>query len=426
MDGPRTAGELRELAEHLQERHQALLEEWKEMVLADPASRTAATLSLTHFFDIAQKVLEDFGRRLRDGSDRETLEVEHSQAHGSHRWQQGYSLRELVREWGYLQRSVMLELERYGREHPGLDPETLAFARVSWLEQCNRSIANSVERFSAHQKAEAASLLTDLQWAVEDLRRAERERAQVWHEAAHDLRGNVGVVTATTSILAEEDTPEALRAKAMKILQSSTSSLLGLLEDLMGLARLEAGREQRKLEEIDAAALFRDLCLTLEPVAHERGLSLCTAGPASLPVEGDRAKLQRILQNLVLNALRYTERGGVRVSWGETEENDLDRWYFRVEDTGPGFHTRPGTPLADDLREATDAAREVETRPATGIEPVPAAGAPAPPSPLVRPGEGIGLLIVKRLCELLDASLELASTPAGSTFQVTLPRRYGG
>jgi signal transduction histidine kinase len=160
-------------------------------------------------------------------------------------------------------------------------------------------------------------------------------------------------------------------------------------------------------------------------MASEKGLFLKAEGPESLRVEGDRTKVQRIIQNLVLNGLKYTAAGGVTISWAESAERDADRWILRVQDTGPGFHEAPGSPLAAELREATETGRRVEALyPVSGVEPMPAAGAPADPPSLMRPGEGIGLLIVKRLCELLDAEMSLSSTQEGTTFQVTLPRRY--
>jgi signal transduction histidine kinase len=285
-------------------------------------------------------------------------------------------------------------------------------------------MADSAERYAELQKAEAAGVLRDLQIALAEMKELERQRAAAWHEAAHDLRGNVGLVTTTAAILTEEEAPDGLRHKAMTILQSSVFSLQHLLEDLMSLARLEAGREQRHVERFDAAARLRALCLSLEPAAHERGLYLRTEGPDNLWVEGDAAKVLRIVQNLALNAIRYTPAGGVTVSWAETWERDTERWLIRVRDTGPGI---PGSPIAGELREATvGAVKAEEDESSQGVEPAPEPGTTEGARPSVqRPGEGIGLSIVKRLCELLDAGLELASGVEGSLFQVVLPRRYG-
>lgn len=423
------------LASYLAGRREALIEAWMKAVEDDPELKTASSLSFTHFRDLMPDVLKSFEDRLRaTGFDESALEAEEENRvveHGLHRWKQGFLLHELVREWHHLQIVVQEELEGYAEAHPLLDPDAMATARRLWTEVCGQGVEASVAEYARLQQAEAAGHLVDLKEALEQLKELERRRAESWHEAAHDLRGNVGIVTTTTSILADEAAPEPLRAKAFGVLQSSVSSLHQLLEDLMSLARLEAGREQRAVEPFDASVLFRTLGEILEPLAHQRGLSLVVEGPETFPVEGDAAKVQRIVQNLALNALRYTEKGGVKMTWAETRESDVERWLIRIEDTGPGLHFAPGAPIARDLEEATDLARKVEEQapPGSPVEPVagPSSSQPLPPIPAADrpPGEGIGLSIVKRLCELLEAGLEVATEVGkGTTFQVTLPRRY--
>jgi len=203
----------------------------------------------------------------------------------------------------------------------------------------------------------------------------------------------------------------------------SVDSLRVLLSDLIDLARLEAGEEQRHLAPFDAAALLREFCESVRPLAEQRGLFLETSGPQTLPVAGDAVKVQRIAQNLILNALNITRRGGVRVLWSERSVSSLQQWLLTVQDTGPGFRSQSSAaPLERALREATAEAHQAET---------PADQAPTlesqtePGSAGHGGGEGIGLSIVKRLCELLDAGLELESSPgSGATFRVVFPRAY--
>jgi hypothetical protein len=101
-----------------------------------------------------------------------------------------------------------------------------------------------------------------------------------------------------------------------------------------------------------------------------------------------------------------------------------------VHDTGPGFHAGPGAPLAGALQAATQDARDVDEKAGRGADWSSEADSP-PAGPDRRPirqerGEGVGLSIVKRLCELLDASIELESTHGeGTTFRVVIPRHYG-
>jgi signal transduction histidine kinase len=198
-----------------------------------------------------------------------------------------------------------------------------------------------------------------------------------------------------------------------------------MMGGLMDLARLEAGQEERAVGPFDAAALIAEFCATNQPVARKNELFLKVEGPTALPVVGDAGKIRRILQNLVLNAIKYTEHGGVTVSVGEEGSGS---WWLKIKDTGPGLLGGPGSPMATDLKEATASARESDNNAAKGESShvLPAAGNGAVKRPVNQhSGEGIGLSIVKRLCELLDASLELASSAeSGTAFRIIFPRTY--
>lgn len=124
---------------------------------------------------------------------------------------------------------------------------------------------------------------------------------------------NVGVVKNVTTGLTHEDFPQAMRDEFLGLLQRSVTSLHSMLDEVMDLARLQAGHELRDVAPFDAAVLLRELSETLQPLANERGLTLTVDGPTSLPIEGDAVKTRRITQNLLLNALKYTTEGGVTI-----------------------------------------------------------------------------------------------------------------
>ena len=138
----------------------------------------------------------------------------------------------------------------------------------------------------------------------------------------------------------------------------------------------------------------------------------------------DAVKIRRIAQNLILNAVKYTRSGGVTVTWGESEVSDYKRWCLSIADTGPGFHSVSGQPIAA----ALDPAHE----PSPAKQLAPSAQKDESVEKLYRArstrgeaGEGIGLSIVKRLCEMLDATIEMESVKdQGSTFRILFPRHY--
>jgi signal transduction histidine kinase len=145
-----------------------------------------------------------------------------------------------------------------------------------------------------------------------------------------------------------------------------------------------------------------------------------------VPVEGDAAKVQRIAQNLLLNAFKATERGGIRITWHEEDGTPGCRhWTLCVQDTGIGFDPTQAALLNVALKQATGTAHDLNQSAKAGDQ-VRSAGATSTALHTdSKGGEGIGLSIVKRLCELLDARLELESAPGhGATFRVTFPRTY--
>ena len=222
---------------------------------------------------------------------------------------------------------------------------------------CGDGVCESAARYARLQQVEAAIRLRDLEHAVQHLQAVDRDRAERWREAAHDLRSTVNVVTTAAAVLNREGVAEPARVRMSQTLHRGTTSLHELLSDLMELARLEAGQEQRKLVPFDVAQILSTFCEPLRAVAAERNLSFQTEGAAPLTVEGDPVKLQRIAQNLVTNALQATSNGGVRVTWAERAVCGREQWVLSVQDTGPGLDIETAAPIQRALNYATDEAQ---------------------------------------------------------------------
>lgn len=422
------------LAQYLADRRKEILRAWRAAVRGDPELTTGDSLPISQLHDHIPALLESFAQALlaRPGEERAASKADQAEdaaAHGLQRWQQGYDLREVTRELGLLHLCLVDELERFERARPERSDEVLFKARRRLAELFNYGVSESTAEYFALQQVEAAGHVGDLERALQQVRELEQQRAELWRQAAHDLRGNLGVVSNATSGLTREDLASPLRDKFLRLLTRNVSSLHALLDDVIDFARLQAGQEHRQVQPFDAAVLLRELCEGCQPFAAERGLLLNVDGPQTLMVEGDAIKVRRVAQNLLLNALKYTREGGVSVSWGESAVDDGRRWMLSVKDTGPGFHAGPGAPLAGAMELATVEAKLLEDG---GTVEHPAGEqdmerqASRDDRPVhQQPGEGVGLSIVKRLCELLDATVELESGPtAGTTFRVLFPRRY--
>lgn len=435
---PTARKQLDALSTHLGKKRDRLLELWRQAVRADGELATCSGLSRSALNDHIPRIIDDFARRLRsiDGDDPpppDRQQRRDAAEHGMHRWQQGYDIREAMREWGHLGAVIMQELEGYAASHPRLHTVVMPAARDLLVRLCLEGTCESVGRYVRLQQAEAASRVRDLESSLRALQALENERSKLLRETAHDLRGSVGVLASTTALLAHPEVDGPARDHFHDLLQKRIRSMGALLTDLVELARLEAGQSPLKIERFDAAQRLRDLCETLRPAAAARGLFLKSKGPKSLPVEGDQLKLQRIVQNLLLNALQATKQGGVVVHWSAGKEKPARQWLLSIGDTGPGFALQSAGPLRHALKRATDVAREAETGTDRPEEPAESKGSDvlaagsSSESATLPSGEGIGLSIVKRLCDLAGATLELETAPGhGTTIRILFPMHYPG
>jgi signal transduction histidine kinase len=428
----------RKLAAHFSLRREAILSAWRRAVDADPDLTTAATITRAQFVDHIPAVLDAFEHRLtaQDSSDRALAREEQKDSaaeHGLHRWQQGYNQPETMWEWGHLHLCLLQELENYEALDPESDLAVMRVARRELVHLCSDGVCASATRYARLQQSEAASRVSELEAALAQLTTLEQERAEAWREAAHDLRGRAHVIASASAILTRDGVSEQHRSRFSEMLRLGVQSLNKLLTDLMDQARLEAGHEHRQIERFDVAALLKDFCDNTRPLAAEKNLFLVAQGPTPLMVEGDASKIQRIAQNLLLNALKVTEQGGVKVTWEAGENERRPQWALCIQDTGPGFKRGLATPLERVLKRATADAHEVERQNLSATQaslqadsaPTMTSQTSPPPPERLLVGEGIGLSIVKRLCEMLDASLELESSEGeGTTFRVIFPRRY--
>lgn len=446
----RTQEQLRALATYLLQAQDRILDIWRQRVAEGGALSTATLLSREQFIDHLPQVLKALFARLVAWPEAESpteiaLRQDAVESHSQHRWQQGYDVRALVGEWGYLNVCLVKELDDYGNSHPDLDAPVLCEARLALADLMNENITRGVVQYNELLQAEATSRMRDLEAGLQHLRELEQARGHLLRATAHDLNGSLGIVTGSASLMDDARLDDEGREQMKQMLHQGVSTLQQMLLDLMSMARLEAGLEERKIEPFDTAQMLNDLCASSQALAKERGLYLNINGPKTLEVCGDAVKVQRIAQNLLMNALKYTRHGGVSVSWALHENQ---RWMLFIEDTGPGLQSSTAAPLADKLEEATEIAHEIEGRAAqnataqnataksTAPENSPHIPKFAAPEHLNLPtthtlaatsihGEGIGLSIVKRLCNLLDATLELeSSAETGTAFRIFFPRDY--
>ena len=220
-----------------------------------------------------------------------------------------------------------------------------------------------------------------------------RARGELLHASSHDLRASLGIIQGAADLLSFADSDQE-RGQMLDVIQRNVKQTTRLITELLDFSRLEAGRQSVSFAPFDAADLLRQLGENVRPLIEKKGLTLHLSGEDSLPVEGDALNVFRIAQNVVLNALNYTDQGSIGMRWGNTGP---DEWFFGIDDTGPGME------------------QDAAYRPSHGIA-VDSPDLPFGRSSKFLPGpagEGIGLTIVRQLCELLRGRSVIDSPSRG-------------
>jgi two-component system, sensor histidine kinase len=249
--------------------------------------------------------------------------------------------------------------------------------RTQQLQDALRAIERSNDYlYRAKQQAEAASSL----------------KSSVLISVTHDLLQPLNAARLTLSTFAELGVSDH-GAALIEQVDRSLLTLEDLLKTLLDISKLDAGVLKPEVRPIPISSLFDPLRNELAPLAAKRGLSL-KIRPSSLAVISDQLMLRRILQNLLTNALRYTQRGGVlmgcRQKGGEVQ--------IQVHDTGPGIPEAQRQAIFQEFQRG-----EADTGDGAGF--------------------GLGLSIVRRFATVLGHEIRLSSRVGyGSTFSVTLPR----
>ena len=243
---------------------------------------------------------------------------------------------------------------------------------------------------------ELAAHLRDEKQAAEAARAeaevANRAKTQFLAAASHDLRQPLHAMGLFAEALRQR-THDAEVADLVNSINESVDALEGLFTELLDITRIDSGAIEVHPRPVALAELFRRLQLAFEPTAFEKGLTLRFRGGRHA-VHTDPVLLDRIVRNLVSNAIRYTEDGTVLVG----ARRAGDRVRVQVWDTGAGI------------------APEQQERVFEEFYQVPGATAPQQ-----RKGLGLGLAIVKRLAGLLGAPLSLRSQPGrGTVFTIEL------
>jgi PAS domain S-box-containing protein len=241
-----------------------------------------------------------------------------------------------------------------------------------------------------------------LQEKNQELAKANQAKDHFLAGMSHELRTPLNAIIGFTGTLLMK-LPGPLNAeqeKQLRTVQTSGRHLLALINDLLDVSKIEAGKVELTLEVVDCKEVLREVQATLRPQAVNKGLAFDLVLPAELVViETDRRALCQIILNLTGNAIKFTEKGYVKLTLSTLQANEKNAVEIRVEDSGIGISPQDMSKLFGAFTRINQARAKVTE------------------------GTGLGLHLSRKLAELLGGRISVHSESGkGSSFMLLLPR----
>lgn len=263
-----------------------------------------------------------------------------------------------------------------------------------------------------------ARLLGELTIKKEQAEKATRAKSRFLASVSHDLRQPLHAINLYLAVLKralEKTTPNTANhnettALSLHNLQDSAAQLTRMFEALIDISKLDAGTTQANLNPIKISAMVNQLVQEYSQLAEQRGLIFDKQLPAQIDmieVFADAIMLERVLRNLLTNAISHTHKGGVRMRLRVVKRSGAERLEFRVVDTGPGIQQAERTKIFEEFYQS-GSTRDSKQKPHNTVRNL-----------------GLGLAISSRLAELLKTQIRLHSyLGKGSAFSFQLAMQY--
>jgi signal transduction histidine kinase len=246
---------------------------------------------------------------------------------------------------------------------------------------------------------ENVRLFDEIQDKSRQLAEASQHKSQFLANMSHELRTPLNAIIGVSEMLRED--AEALKqdVEPLDRVLGAGRHLLALINDILDLSKIEAGRMELHLESFALPPLIDDVVKTIEPLAAKNGNQVAVHCDAAIgTMHADQMRLRQALLNLMSNANKFTEKGTVTVAAHQKQENGRDWMTLSVADTGIGMTAEQMGRLFQEFSQASST-----TASKYG-------------------GTGLGLVISRRFCQMMGGDITVASEPGkGSVFTVRLP-----
>jgi heavy metal sensor kinase len=272
-----------------------------------------------------------------------------------------------------------------------------ALKPVDKIAQTAQEIGESdlSRRINVNTKDELGRLAATLNEMIGRLERAFQRQKQFTSDASHELRAPLAVIEAESTLALQKERPSSDYQQSLEVISQESKQMSSLIDQLLTLARADAGKEQWNFAEVNLGKLISNLSTDIEVLCQEKGLSFQLGQTQELVVKGDEARLRELFMNLLNNAIRYTPGPGT-VSVSFRREGQMA--VVAITDTGVGIPTED-IPFIFERFYRVDKSRS-----------------------RAEGGSGLGLAICQHIAEAHGGKIEVESqVGAGSTFSVWLP-----
>jgi signal transduction histidine kinase len=307
-----------------------------------------------------------------------------ARAHGEQRWESGWSLPEVVRDYQIL-RLVLFEYLAEVLSRPLLIRESVAIGLT-----LDEAISTSVTAYVQHQEK-------SLREQADRLREADQNKNAFLAVLAHELRNPLAPILSSVEVLRILGPKEGELSKAREIVERQVKQMVRIVDDLLDVTRVAQGKLQLRRGMFDLSAAIQQATQTVRPLYENLGHELAVDLPSEpLLVDADEARVVQVLVNLLTNAGKYTERGG-QIRLSVTREDG--EFVLRVRDNGLGIEPEMLGRVFDMFTQVGRSTHHSQG------------------------GLGIGLTLVRQLVELHGGGITVHSEGLGkgSEFVVRLP-----
>jgi CheY-like chemotaxis protein len=282
-----------------------------------------------------------------------------------------------------------------------LDSQAQLEDQQAELEQTNTHLEEQTASLEV-QRDELTRAQASLKAQASELEEASRYKSEFLANMSHELRTPLNSLLIMARLLADNrhGNLSAEQVRFAETIETSGNDLLTLINDVLDIAKIEAGRLELEPQTVTMETLSRKLTASFAPTAEKKGLTfrIDTAPGAPEAIETDGLRLEQVLRNFLSNAIKFTERGAVTI---EIRPSGSDRMSFTVRDTGPGIAAEQHDAIFEAFRQADG-----------GIS-------------RKFGGTGLGLSISRELAQLLGGQIRVESTPGeGSAFTLELPVQF--